>query len=68
MSVNSAPGEAAPAGLGPGRLSAAATVYWKAIVAFTLLATLTALGCTVLQPKIYASDSSGIVVTPGSTM
>ncbi|MBT2568946.1 polysaccharide biosynthesis tyrosine autokinase [Arthrobacter sp. ISL-85] len=41
-------------------------VYWKAIVAFTLLATLAAAGWTVLQPKIYSSDSSGIVVTPGS--
>ena len=41
-------------------------VYWKAIVAFTLLATLAALGWTVLQPKTYSSDSSGIVVTPGS--
>ena len=41
-------------------------VYWKAIVAFTLLATVTAGGWTLLQPKIYSSDSSGIVVTPGS--
>jgi capsular polysaccharide biosynthesis protein len=40
--------------------------YWKGIVALTLLATLSALGWTVLQPKIYSSDSSGIVVTPGS--
>ncbi|MDE8668135.1 polysaccharide biosynthesis tyrosine autokinase [Pseudarthrobacter sp. H3Y2-7] len=40
--------------------------YWRAIVAFTLLATLAAFGWTVLQPKIYSSDSSGIVVTPGS--
>ena len=40
--------------------------YWKAIVAFTLLGTLTAFGWTALQPKIYSSDSSGIVVTPGS--
>lgn len=40
--------------------------YWKDIVAFTLLAMLSALGWTVLQPKIYSSDSSGIVVTPGS--
>ncbi|TQJ33611.1 polysaccharide biosynthesis tyrosine autokinase [Arthrobacter sp. SLBN-122] len=41
-------------------------VYWKAVVAFTLLATLAAAGWTVLQPKVYSSDSSGIVVTPGS--
>ncbi|BCW79821.1 polysaccharide biosynthesis tyrosine autokinase [Arthrobacter sp. NicSoilC5] len=40
--------------------------YWKAIVAFTLLATLAAAGWTALQPKVYSSDSSGIVVTPGS--
>lgn len=41
-------------------------LYWKAIVAFTILATLAAAGWTVLQPRIYSSDSSGIVVTPGS--
>ncbi|RDV09368.1 lipopolysaccharide biosynthesis protein [Arthrobacter sp. RT-1] len=41
-------------------------VYWRAIVASTLLTTLAAVGWTVLQPKIYSSDSSGIVVTPGS--
>jgi capsular exopolysaccharide synthesis family protein len=40
--------------------------YWKGIVSLTLLATLTAMGWTVLQPKVYSSDSSGIVVTPGS--
>jgi len=40
--------------------------YWKAIVAFTLLAIMASAGWTVLQPKIYSSDSSGIVVTPGS--
>ena len=66
MSVNSAPGEEAPAGLDLADYLRLLRVYWKAIVAFTLLATLTAFGWTLLQPKIYASDSSGIVVTPGS--
>ncbi|WP_104138331.1 polysaccharide biosynthesis tyrosine autokinase [Arthrobacter sp. ZGTC131] len=66
MSVNSAPGDEVPAGLDLADYLRLLRVYWKAIVAFTLLATLTAFGWTVLQPKIYSSDSSGIVVTPGS--
>ncbi|MFF1382192.1 polysaccharide biosynthesis tyrosine autokinase [Arthrobacter sp. NPDC058288] len=66
MSVNTAPGAEAPAGLDLADYLRVVRVYWKAIVAFTLLATLTAFGWTVLQPKIYSSDSSGIVVTPGS--
>ncbi|KIS26205.1 lipopolysaccharide biosynthesis protein [Arthrobacter sp. SPG23] len=66
MSVNIAPGAEAPAGLDLADYLRVVRVYWKAIVAFTLLATLTAFGWTVLQPKIYSSDSSGIVVTPGS--
>ena len=41
-------------------------VYWKAIVSFTLLTTLAAAGWIVLQPKVYSSDSRGIVVAPGS--
>lgn len=41
-------------------------VHWKAIVASTLLAILLAFCWTLLQPKIYASNSSGIVVTNGS--
>ncbi|MDR6414906.1 polysaccharide biosynthesis tyrosine autokinase [Pseudarthrobacter sulfonivorans] len=66
MSVTTAtPGEA-PAGLDLTDYLRVARTYWKATVAFTLLATLTAFGWTVLQPKIYSSDSSGIVVTPGS--
>lgn len=66
MSVTTAtPGEA-PAGLDLTDYLRVVRTYWKAIVAFTLLATLTAFGWTVLQPKIYSSDSSGIVVTPGS--
>jgi capsular exopolysaccharide synthesis family protein len=66
MSVNSTPAEQAPAGLDLADYLRLLRVDWKAIVAFTLLATLAAFGWTVLQPKIYASDSSGIVVTPGS--
>ncbi|PNH85292.1 polysaccharide biosynthesis tyrosine autokinase [Arthrobacter sp. AFG20] len=66
MSVTSTPGEQAPAGLDLSDYLRLLRVYWKAIVAFTLLATLAAFGWTVLQPKIYASESSGIVVTPGS--
>ncbi|MDV8147008.1 polysaccharide biosynthesis tyrosine autokinase [Arthrobacter sp. B10-11] len=66
MSVTIAPTGEAPAGLDLADYLRVVRVYWKAIVAFTLLATLTAFGWTVLQPKIYSSDSSGIVVTPGS--
>ncbi|MEO5320425.1 polysaccharide biosynthesis tyrosine autokinase [Arthrobacter sp. CC3] len=66
MSVNIAAGGDAPAGLDLADYLRVVRVYWKAIVAFTVLATLTAFGWTVLQPKIYSSDSSGIVVTPGS--
>lgn len=66
MSVTSAtPGEA-PAGLDLNDYLRVLRTYWKAIIAFTLLATLAAFGWTVFQPKIYSSDSSGIVVTPGS--
>lgn len=66
MSVNSTPAEPTPAGLDLADCLRLLRVYWKAIVAFTLLATLAAFGWTLLQPKIYASESSGIVVTPGS--
>lgn len=66
MSINSAPGEEEPPGLDLADYVRLLRVYWKSIVAFTLLATLTAFGWTVFQPKIYSSDSSGIVVTPGS--
>lgn len=40
--------------------------HWKAIVAATLLGTILAFGWTFIQPKVYASDSSGIVVATGS--
>ncbi|KQR65432.1 lipopolysaccharide biosynthesis protein [Arthrobacter sp. Leaf337] len=66
MSVNTVPAGETPAGLDLADYLRVVRTYWKAIVAFTLLATLTAFGWTVLQPKIYSSDSSGIVVTPGS--
>ncbi|MDQ0767966.1 capsular exopolysaccharide synthesis family protein [Pseudarthrobacter defluvii] len=65
MSTTTMPQEPSP-GLDLADYLAILRVYWKAIVAFTLLATLAAAGWTVLQPKIYSSDSSGIVVTPGS--
>ncbi|MBP1135070.1 capsular exopolysaccharide synthesis family protein [Arthrobacter sp. PvP023] len=66
MSVTTAATAEPPAGLDLADYLRVVRVYWKAIVAFTLLATLTAFGWTALQPKIYSSDSSGIVVTPGS--
>ena len=65
MSATAAPAEA-PAGMDLTDYLRVVRTYWKGIVALTLLATLTALGWTVLQPKIYSTDSSGIVVTPGS--
>ncbi|WP_018768747.1 polysaccharide biosynthesis tyrosine autokinase [Arthrobacter sp. 162MFSha1.1] len=65
MSTTTTPPEASP-GLDLAEYLNILRVYWKAIVAFTLLATLAAAGWTVLQPKVYSSDSSGIVVTPGS--
>jgi capsular exopolysaccharide synthesis family protein len=65
MSTTTTPPEASP-GLDLADYLNILRVYWKAIVAFTLLATLAAAGWTILQPKVYSSDSSGIVVTPGS--
>ncbi|PNI07368.1 lipopolysaccharide biosynthesis protein [Arthrobacter sp. AFG7.2] len=65
MSTTATPAES-PAGLDLTDYLRMLRIYWKAIVAFALLATLTAGGWTILQPKIYSSDSSGIVVTPGS--
>lgn len=65
MSTTTTPPEASP-GLDLEDYLNVLRVYWKAIVAFTLLATVAAAGWTILQPKIYSSDSSGIVVTPGS--
>jgi len=65
MSTTAAPAEAPP-GLDLADYLNVLRTYWKAIVAFALLATMAAAGWTVLQPKVYSSDSSGIVVTPGS--
>ncbi|KRE66445.1 polysaccharide biosynthesis tyrosine autokinase [Arthrobacter sp. Soil761] len=65
MSTTAVPAETSP-GLDLADYLNVLRVYWKAIVAFTLLTTLGAAGWTALQPKIYSSDSSGIVVTPGS--
>ncbi|MDQ0868256.1 capsular exopolysaccharide synthesis family protein [Arthrobacter sp. V1I9] len=66
MSTTATPPAEAPAGMDLTDYLRILRVYWKAIVAFTLLGTVTAGGSTVLQPKVYSSDSSGIVVTPGS--
>lgn len=66
MSITTATPGSVPAGLDLADYLRIIRVYWKAIVAFTLLATLTAFGWTLIQPKVYSSDSSGIVVTPGS--
>ncbi|MFB8368103.1 polysaccharide biosynthesis tyrosine autokinase [Pseudarthrobacter sp. NPDC055928] len=41
-------------------------IHWKAIVVSTAVACMLAYGWTVLQPRIYASESSGIVVAGGS--
>ena len=65
MSTTAAPAEAPP-GLDLADYLNVLRTYWKAIVAFTVLATMAAAGWTLLQPKVYSSDSSGIVVTPGS--
>lgn len=65
MSTTTTPPEASP-GMDLADYLNILRVYWKAIVAFTLLATVASAGWTVLQPKVYSSDSSGIVVTPGS--
>ena len=65
MSTTAAPAET-PRGMDLADYLNVLRTYWKAIAAFTLLATMAAAGWTVLQPKIYSSDSSGIVVTPGS--
>lgn len=43
-----------------------ARVRWKGILAFTLALALAAFCWSLLQPKIYASQSSGIVVAGGS--
>lgn len=66
MSTTATPPAETPVGMDLTDYLRVLRVYWKAIVAFTLLGTVTAGGWTVLQPKIYSSDSSGIVVTPGS--
>ncbi|MFC9770260.1 MULTISPECIES: polysaccharide biosynthesis tyrosine autokinase [unclassified Pseudarthrobacter] len=40
--------------------------YWKSIVACALMGTLAASVWVILQPRVYASDSSGIVVAGGA--
>jgi uncharacterized protein involved in exopolysaccharide biosynthesis len=51
MSTTAAPAEA-PAGMDLMDYIRVLRTYWKAIVAFTLLATLAAVGWNVLHPKI----------------
>ncbi|GAP54492.1 capsular polysaccharide biosynthesis protein CpsC [Arthrobacter sp. Hiyo6] len=65
-SMGTAPSGESPAGLDLADYLRVVRVYWKGIVALTLLCTMAAAAWTVVQPKIYSSDSSGIVVTPGS--
>lgn len=43
-----------------------ARARWKGILAFTLALTVLAFCWTLLQPKIYSAQSTGIVVTGGS--
>lgn len=40
--------------------------YWVGILLLTLISTGGALGWYILQPKVYAAESSGIVVTAGT--
>lgn len=55
-----------PAGLTLGDYLRIARVHWKGILAFTLALTIAAFAWAMLQPKMYASQSSGIVVAGGS--
>lgn len=54
------------AGLGLADYLRIARARWKGIVTFTLALTLIAFCWALLQPKIYSSQSSGIVVAGGS--
>ena len=65
-SVDNAAIEAQPTGLTLADYLRVARVHWKGIVAFTAVATLLAFAWSVVQPRIYASESSGIVVTGGA--
>lgn len=65
-SVDAAETVQAPAGLTLVDYLRIARAHWKGILAFTLVFTLGAFGWALLQPKIYASTSSGIVIAGGS--
>ncbi|MET3707861.1 capsular exopolysaccharide synthesis family protein [Arthrobacter sp. UYEF6] len=65
-SMDAAETEQIPAGLTLRDYLRIARAHWKGIIAFTLAFTLAAFGWALLQPKIYASTSSGIVVAGGS--
>lgn len=65
-SVDSAANEAQPAGLTLADYLHVARVYWKGIAAFIVALTLAAFAWTLVQPRIYESESSGIVVTAGA--
>lgn len=65
-SVDNAAIEAQPTGLTLADYLRVARVHWKGIVAFTVVSTLIAFGWAALQPRIYASESTGIVVTGGA--
>lgn len=66
ISPESTPNEAPPTGLTLMDYLTVARSHWKGITAFTLAFTVIALGWVMLQPKTYAADSTGIVVTGGS--
>ncbi|MEE2567920.1 polysaccharide biosynthesis tyrosine autokinase [Pseudarthrobacter sp. J64] len=66
MSAENTEPEAPPSGLVLEDYLRIVRSYWKGILAFTLAFTLVALGWASLQPKMYASDSTGIVVAGGS--
>jgi capsular exopolysaccharide synthesis family protein len=59
-------GRSAPRGMTLTEFVSLAKTYWKGILAATLLVTVLAYGWTLLQPKIYSSQSSGIVVAAGA--
>ncbi|MGP4031799.1 polysaccharide biosynthesis tyrosine autokinase [Pseudarthrobacter sp. 1C304] len=56
----------APAGLALEDYLRIARARWKGILAFTLALTVLAFCWTLLQPKIYSAQSTGIVVAGGS--
>lgn len=67
MSGLESPGSAdGPAGLTLVDYLRIARAYWKGIIASILLLTLLGFASTLIQPRIYASESTGIVVTGGA--